>query len=219
MVAAAATTLTWGGAQAQVIPSTVQPGAPGDSARVLTGEELGRIDRAPHTPADVRFMRGMIAHHIQALEMTELVSQRTRDERIRLLARRIELSQADEIALMQRWLRERGEQAPHGHPAHGHSGGAMHAEAAHPEHESMPGMLTKAQMSALAAATGEAFDRLFLEGMIHHHEGALVMVAELFREEGAGHEGEIFQFASHVDADQRMEIARMQRMLAAKSVR
>jgi uncharacterized protein (DUF305 family) len=164
-------------------------------------------------------MQGMIAHHIQALEMTELVSQRSRDERIRLLARRIELSQADEIALMQRWLRERGEPAHHGHPAQPHRGGTVHAEASDGEHTLMPGMLTRAQMAALAAATGKAFDRLFLEGMIHHHEGALVMVADLFGEEGAGHEGEIFQFASHVDVDQRMEIVRMQRMLAAMSVR
>jgi uncharacterized protein (DUF305 family) len=164
-------------------------------------------------------MQGMIAHHIQALEMTELVSQRSRDERIRLLARRIELSQADEIALMQRWLRERGEPAHHGHPAQPHRGGTVHAEASDGEHTLMPGMLTRAQMVALAAATGKAFDRLFLEGMIHHHEGALVMVADLFGEEGAGHEGEIFQFASHVDVDQRMEIVRMQRMLAAMSVR
>ena len=77
----------------------------------------------------------------------------------------------------------------------------------------MPGMLTPEEMSRLAAAKGKEFDRLFLEGMIRHHDGALTMVKELFAQPGAGQESDIFAFASDVDADQRMEIVRMSALL------
>lgn len=150
--------------------------------------------------ADVQFMQHMIVHHAQALEMTSLVRERTTNEQIRLLARRIERSQEDEMARMRSWLRARGAAVPDEH-AH-HSG-----------HEGMPGMASAEELARLRAATGPAFDRLFLELMIRHHEGALVMVEQLFATPGAGQDPELFQFASHVDADQRMEIARMRRLL------
>jgi len=143
----------------------------------------------------------MIGHHAQALEMVALLRSRTNREDMRLLARRIELSQEDEIALMQQWLQMHGEQA---HDEHAH-----HAPGA----PLMPGMLTPEEMERLTAATGAEFDRLFLEYMIKHHEGALVMVSELFSSPGAGQESDIFAFATDVDADQRIEIARMGAML------
>jgi uncharacterized protein (DUF305 family) len=77
----------------------------------------------------------------------------------------------------------------------------------------MPGMLTDDEMAHLAAATGAEFDRLFLQGMIKHHEGALTMVRELFASPGGGQDPEVFAFASDVDADQRMEIDRMGALL------
>ncbi len=120
---------------------------------------------------------------------------------MRLLARRIELSQADEITVMQRWLRARGQAVPDPN-AHHHHAGAL-----------MPGMLTPEEMRRLEAATGKEFDRLFLESMIRHHDGALTMVNDLFSTAGAGQEPEIFAFASDVDADQRIEIDRMSAML------
>jgi uncharacterized protein (DUF305 family) len=150
-----------------------------------------------YTEADVRFMHGMIPHHAQALDMTGLVLERTENEHIRRLAQRIEISQRDEIARMRRWLQVRGEPVPDER----HRGTLM------------PGMLTEEEMARLSAAQGSEFDRLFLELMIHHHEGALVMVDDLFTTDGAGQEAEIFLFASHVDADQRAEIARMRGML------
>jgi len=158
----------------------------------------------PHTEADIRFMQGMIPHHAQALDMSALVEERTANRDIRLLARRIEISQKDEIALMGRWLRERGAEVP-GEHAHHMMG----------DHALMPGMLTAADMERLAAARGKDFDRLFLEYMIKHHEGALTMVRALFASPGAGQETDIYTFASHVDADQMIEIERMGRMLAA----
>lgn len=154
-----------------------------------------------HTLADVRFMQGMMAHHAQAVEMTALGPDRTERADIRLLARRIAISQEDEMALMRRWLEDRDEAVPGPH-AH-HSG----------EHAGMPGMLTSQEMRRLRAARGDEFDRLFLKFMIQHHEGALVMVDGLFATDGAGQEPEIFQFAAHVESDQRIEIERMRQML------
>jgi uncharacterized protein (DUF305 family) len=160
----------------------------------------------------VRFMQGMIVHHAQAVEMTALVPERSARADVRRLAARIAVSQDDEMAQMRQWLENRNEAVPevadpHGaHAHHGHHGDA---------HELMPGMLDAAAMARLRAATGAEFDRLFLEGMIRHHEGALTMVAELLATDGAAQEPEIFQFASHVESDQRIEIDRMRRMLAA----
>ena len=143
-------------------------------------------------------MQDMITHHAQAVEMTALLRTRTARADMRLLAGRIEASQEDEMAFMRRWLQARGHTAP---DAHAHHGGTL-----------MPGMLTAEEMTRLAASTGPDLDRLFLEGMIKHHAGALEMVASLFAAPGAGQDTEIFSFASDVDADQRIEIARMEGM-------
>ncbi|HVL68738.1 MAG TPA: DUF305 domain-containing protein [Vicinamibacterales bacterium] len=179
----------------------VQPGAPGQPSRVITAEAAAALPSPAHTAADVRFMQGMIGHHAQALEMTGLLATRTSSDDMRKLAKRIEVSQADEIKMMQEWLASRGEPLPDPH--------AHHADDA----ALMPGMLTREEMGRLAAARGPEFDRLFLRYMIKHHEGALVMVRELFATPGAAQEAEIFAFASEVEADQRMEIQRMAAML------
>jgi uncharacterized protein (DUF305 family) len=180
--------------------SIVQPGAPGQPTRTIPAAAAADRSRIRYTAADVRFMQGMIGHHAQALEMTVLVPSRTSRDAMKLLAQRIEVSQSDEMAMMRGWLRARGQSVPDAH-AH-HHGGAL-----------MPGMLTAEEMAQLAAASGPAFDRLFLESMIKHHDGALVMVKDLFATAGAGQDPEIFAFASDVDADQRMEIGRMRGML------
>lgn len=179
----------------------IRPGAPGEPSRVITSEAAAGLPQPEHSAADVLFMQGMIAHHAQAIEMTELLKTRTSSPDMRKLAARIEVSQADEIAMMREWLERKGAAVPAGH--------AHHAPGA----PLMPGMLTAAEMSRLSAASGEAFDRLFLEYMIKHHEGALVMVRELFATPGAAQDADIYAFASDVDADQRMEIARMSAML------
>ena len=179
----------------------VQPGAPGRPSRVIGAAEAADVSQVRHTPADVRFMQGMIGHHAQALEMTALVASRSASEDLRKLAMRIEVSQADEIAMMQQWLKQRGQRLPDPH-AHHAPGATL-----------MPGMLTAEEMARLSEAKGTAFDRLFLELMIKHHDGALVMVKELFSAPGAGQEPDMFSFASDVEADQRMEIERMGAML------
>jgi uncharacterized protein (DUF305 family) len=155
--------------------------------------------------ADVRFITGMIRHHAQALEMVALVPDRATRADVRMMSERIAVSQADEIAQMERWLRARGLPVPAADSGHAHHGGA---------HAHMPGMLTAEEMGRLAAASGAEFDRLFLELMIRHHEGALAMVRELFGTPGGGQESSVYHIASEVDADQRMEIDRMRAMLA-----
>lgn len=177
--------------------------APAAGSTVTSTQQAARR----YTDADVRFMQHMIAHHAQALVMAAMVPERTRDPRLHLVAERITRSQEDEIALMRRWLTSRGEEAPSG-DAHA----MMHAAG---DHAHMPGMLSMEELEQLAATSGRAFDRLFLESMIRHHEGALVMVGELFATPGAAQEGEIYNLASEVDADQRAEIARMQALLAS----
>ncbi len=179
----------------------VQPGAAGEDTRTITAEQAAAMPQPQHTAADVTFMQGMIGHHAQAIEMTDLLKTRTRRDDMRKLALRIAVSQADEIKRMQEWLRARGEALPDPHAHHAHDASLM------------PGMLTPAEMKRLADASGPEFDKLFLAYMIKHHEGALVMVRELFASPGAAQDSDVFAFASDVDADQRMEIQRMSAML------
>lgn len=179
----------------------VQPGAPGEPGRVISAQQAADLSQIRHTAADVRFMQGMIGHHLQALEMVALLQTRTADEGMRLLGKRIEISQADEIQMMREWLTARGEALPDPH-AHHSPGAAL-----------MPGMLTPNEMQRLAGSKGVEFDRLFLELMIKHHEGALIMVDELFSSAGAGQQSDMFAFATDVDVDQRIEIERMSALL------
>jgi uncharacterized protein (DUF305 family) len=182
-------------------PPIVQPGAPGQASQVITATQASDLSQVQYTGADIKFMQGMIGHHAQAVEMVALVPQRTASEAVRKLALRIDVSQQDEMKMMREWLQARGQQIPDPR-AHHMMGSTL-----------MPGMLTPEEMAQLAAATGAAFDRLFLEGMIKHHSGAITMVHALFATEGAGQTPEIFSYASDVDADQRMEIDRMESML------
>lgn len=193
----------------------VQPGAPGEDVRSVDPDDVVGMGDLGYTEADVRFMRGMIPHHAQALQMTALVPDRTAEEGFRRMALRMEISQRDEIGLMSRWLESRGEEVPasagmaHGDPHAMHGGGGM-------EMPRMPGMLSPEQMARLEAARGQEFERLFLEYMIMHHQGALVMVDQLFSTPGGGQETGLFRFASDVDADQGIEIRRMRSMLDAR---
>lgn len=200
-IAAGASCRSAGGASG---PQIVQPGAPGESSRVIAATKAADLSNVQHTQADVAFMQGMIGHHAQALEMAALLPSRTERDDMKLLAKRIDVSQVDEIKMMQEWLTARGQKLPDPH-AHHMPGATL-----------MPGMLSQEEMAQLAGAKGSEFDRLFLEGMIKHHEGALTMVHELFATPGAGQEANIFAFASDVEADQQMEIDRMRAMLTAR---
>jgi uncharacterized protein (DUF305 family) len=155
-------------------------------------------------------MQGMIMHHGQAVEMTALIPSHTENKDIRVLGARISLSQTDEMKFMKRWLVARGEPVSMAMPGMSEmdrSGSPMHA---------MPGMLTPAQMAALRQAKGAEFDHLFLTGMIQHHNGALVMVKQLFDTPGAGQDAELFDFATDADNSQRAEIRIMEDILKEK---
>ena len=191
-------------------PRVVQPGAPGEGSSVFSLEDLDNVAGATFTEADVRFMQGMIPHHAQALQMTALVHKHATTNAVRQMALRMEISQRDEIKLMEMWLTERDQplEMPMGEM---HHDGMRHDMAGGPH--VMPGMLTAEQMEALSNARGVAFDKLFLEGMIQHHQGAIDMVATLFNSSGSAQESTIFTFAEEVDADQQMEINRMRALL------
>jgi uncharacterized protein (DUF305 family) len=192
----------------------VQPGAPGQASRVVGAAQASDLSKVQATDADIKFMQGMIHHHAQALDMVALLEKNTSSDDMRKLGERIRISQRDEIGMMQRWLRARGQDAPDPHAMH--MPGMTMPDMDHgSEHVMMPGMLTPEEMAHLATLKGAAFDRAFLTGMIKHHGGALTMVKDLFATPGAGQESVIFAFASDVEADQQMEIDRMNGMLAA----
>ena len=155
---------------------------------------------ALYTVADVRFMQGMIAHHAQAIHMSRLAATRGADPRLLRFAQKIDQSQAGEIALMQGWLRANGQFAP---------------DTSAWRTMQMHGMLTAAELARLDAARGAAFDRLFLEYMIRHHEGALKMVAELLATPRAAQDVDVSVLANDVETTQAAEIGLMRQMLAA----
>jgi uncharacterized protein (DUF305 family) len=190
-------------------PVVVQPGAPGKPSRPLPPSTKGTLP--PRSQADVEFMQGMIMHHAQAVEMTALIASHTENKELRSLGARISSSQSDEIRFMKRWLAARGERLSMTMP------GMADMDASGKPMALMPGMLTPEQMEALRKARGGEFDRLFLEGMIQHHGGALTMVKDLFDTAGAGQDAELFDFATDVDNGQRAEIRIMQGMLEKKS--
>jgi uncharacterized protein (DUF305 family) len=190
-------------------PVVVQPGAPGQPTRTLPPST--RATLPPRSPKDVEFMQGMIMHHAQAVEMTALIESHTENKNLRLLGARISRSQSDEMNFMKRWLEARGEPLSPPMPEMPNMDMPGHDMSSH--HMLMPGMLTPKQMDALRKAKGAEFDRLFLTGMIQHHNGALIMVKELFDTAGAGQDAELFNFATDVDSGQRAEIRTMQTML------
>jgi uncharacterized protein (DUF305 family) len=184
-------------------PPVVQLGPPGETGTPLSEDEIAALADAQYTEADVAFVQGMISHHAQALVMTDLVADRTGRDDLPQLAERMDVSQRDEIALMEQWLEDRGEEVPDASAGHHHGDGDL-----------MPGMLTADDLASLEAASGRDFDELFLLYMIRHHEGAMMMVAELLSSDDGGQESEVFGLAQHIDSDQKIEIARMKSLLA-----
>ena len=148
-------------------------------------------------------------HHSQAVEMTALIASHTENQGVRSLGAKISSSQSDEIRFMQRWLAARGESVPMAMTGMPGMGMEMSGQAMAP----MPGMLTPQQMEQLGNAHGDQFDHLFLTGMIQHHNGALIMVKDLFVTPGAGQDADLFNFATDADNTQRAEIKIMQHML------
>jgi uncharacterized protein (DUF305 family) len=180
----------------------VQPGAPGQKSTRLTAEQAVKLADSRYTQDDAVFMRDMIHHHDQAVQMAELVKDRTNRPELVALAGRIHASQADEIAFMQNWLRERGESVPN---ASAHRGMDMPG--------TMAGMASAADMAKLATLKGTEFDRMFLSLMVTHHDGALKMVDALLKLPGTASDPVLYRFTSDIKTEQKAEIARMGKLL------
>ena len=188
-------------AQAQV--PIIQPGAPGQASRVITAEEASDLAALSYSLGDIQFLRGMIPHHSQAKEMSALAQDRTNNTIVLAVAARITLSQDDEISMMQGWLVDQGLDAPSEDVHH------------QPGFERMKGMLSDEQMEELAASSGPEFDRLYLEYMIDHHQGALDMVEMLLDQRGSVQDPLLYEFTSDLTSDQTSEIERMDLLLAS----
>ncbi len=209
-------------------PPIFNPGAPGEDSRVISAAEAVELSRTTFNAADVAFMQHMIVHHAQAVEMVELLRKQGSNATVKLLGERIAQSQEAEMAIMREWLTVRGESiemagmdhAAHAAPAaaqgHDHHGmaPAQGVQASADDTPVMAGMLSPRQMRTLAASRGAAFDRLFLEGMIQHHQGALDMVDDLMATPDAAEDPTLSDFTSSVVADQSAEILRMRTLLS-----
>ncbi len=187
----------------------VQPGAPGKPSKTLPSNTTPAPLRVP-SEADVAFMQGMIMHHNQAVQMTAMMTTRSKNPALLELGQRISISQTDEMAFMKQWLTDRG--FPTTMPAKAGMDNMPGMDMS--DMPAMPGMLTAKQMEALRNATGPQFDHLFLTGMIQHHTGALTMVNDLFKTPGAGQDAILFDFTSDVVNTQQAEIDIMRHMLA-----
>jgi uncharacterized protein (DUF305 family) len=191
-------------------PAPVQPSSGAQGALSPAAQAKADSGRPPYTAADVYFMSGMIPHHAQAVLIAGWAASHGAGQPVRILCERIVVAQRDEIATMQRWLRERRERVPAADATH------MRMTMNGVEHDMlMPGMLNADELAQLDQARGSQFDRLFLTYMIRHHEGAIAMVDQLFGSNGAAHDETIYKLASDVYADQTTEIERMQKLLAA----
>src|SRR5262245_60076316 len=170
-----------------------------------TPPTLGRL---PYSDADVEFMSGMIPHHAQAVIMAGWAPSHGARHDIAVLCERIVVGQRDEILTMQTWLGDRGLPVPDATSTRHKMtmNGTTHELL-------MPGRLNDEEMAALDRARGPDFDRLFLLGMIKHHQGAIDMVDVLFKSYGAAQDETVFKFASDVYADQSTEIRVMNEML------
>ncbi|MFC8799488.1 DUF305 domain-containing protein [Promicromonospora sp. NPDC057138] len=188
----------------------LQPGKPGEKNETIAPEDYeGPPAQAPFTEADAGFLSDMILHHGQAIEMSVLVPERSASEQIKKFAARIDVVQGSEIDLMSGLLEDNEYPVPM--TAEGGDGSGPRA----PEHghdaADMPGMLTDAEMAALEKASGTEFDRLYLEGMIKHHEGALTMCEEIA---ASGSKERVLELATNIAADQMAEIDRLANMRA-----
>src|SRR5437764_10565027 len=169
------------------------------------------LGRLPFSDADVEFMSGMIPHHAQAVVMAGWAPSHSARSDVAVLCERIVVAQRDEIAMMQTWLADRGQEVPDATSTRHKMtmNGTTHEML-------MPGMLTDEEMAQLDRARGPEFDRLFLVGMIKHHQGAIDMVDKLFKSYGAAQDETVYKFASDVYADQSIEIDKMHEMLGSR---
>ena len=200
-----AITLMIGYASVNAEVPILQPGAPGDPTKELDPETAIAIADSSYTAADVEFLKGMIVHHYQAFLMSEMAPSRTNNQTILDLAGRIDASQIDEIDFMENWLTERGKSVPDP------------TQTGHSHHHKMMGMATPEQMNKLEASNSTDFDRLYLNLMIRHHDGAIDMVDRLNEFPGSAYDPQLYEFVTDLENDQAVEIERMNGILISLS--
>ena len=179
----------------------LQPGSPGEPTKVIDSETAIAIANTSYTAADVDFMQGMIIHHYQAFLMSEMATSRTNNQTILDLAGRIDISQQDEISFMENWLLDMGQTVPDP------------SKSNHMHHHKMMGMATPEQMQKLSQSDSTDFDRMYLNLMIKHHEGAIDMVDRLNEYPGSAYDPQLYEFVSDLTNDQGVEIERMNGIL------
>ena len=186
----------------------ILPGAPGEESKNLDAQDATNIANTSYIEADVKFLQGMIVHHEQAILMSSMVGKRTNNPTIVDLADRIDASQEDEISFMEGWLEDRGENIPgeNEHSMMNHHGMEHHDMSMHLD---MVGMASPKQLKELENSKSTDFDRLFLQLMIAHHDGALEMVKDLKKFSGAAYDPILNEFVSDLVNDQGVEIERM----------
>ena len=198
-------TLMLGYASVNAEVPILQPGAPGNPTKELDPETAIAIADSSYTAADVEFLQGMIVHHYQAFLMSEMAPSRTNNQTILDLAGRIDASQIDEIDFMENWLTERGKSVPDP------------TQTGHSHHHKMMGMATPEQMNKLEASNSTDFDRLYLNLMIRHHDGAIDMVDRLNEFPGSAYDPQLYEFVTDLENDQAVEIERMNGILISLS--
>lgn len=189
---------------AQERAPVIAPGLPGEPASTIPPDEVSAAPNTPPNAADIAYVRDMIVHHRQALDMAGLAPERAAADALKRLADRISGVQGAEIDMMNAWLRTHGQ--PTVDPAHPEHAGIA-------DHAGMPGMATPAQLDALRAARGADFDRLFVELMVAHHQGALTMSHEILNK---GADVRVQEIADDVIATQSDEIRNLRAMLGAE---
>ena len=182
----------------------IQPGMPGSPSKILDADEATKISNTSYISADVEFLQGMIVHHEQAIVMSNMADERTNNKTIIDLAKRIDVSQEDEINFMESWLKQRNEYMDK-------------MQDKHHMHMGMVGMATPKQLNDLRNSNSTDFDRLFLQLMITHHDGALEMVEELKKYPGNAYDPVLNEFVSDLVNDQGVEIERMNGILVSLS--
>ena len=172
---------------------TINVAAPGSHSSMMGADKEDA--RGTLSDADIMFLQMMIPHHQQAVDMGTLAETRASNPEVKALAAKIKAEQAPEIAQMTQWLTDAGLPTKASmHMGHG-----------------MDGILSDAQMSALSNATGTAFDKLYLEGMIAHHEGAIAMVSMLKTSDNPN----TTQLGAAIVKSQTAQIAQMKALLAS----
>ena len=167
---------------------------PGHSMPGMSGSSTSAAPAATFNDADVMFLQMMYPHHAQAVEMAKLVPTRSQNQQVKDLAAAIEKAQAPEMQQMTTLLAGFGKPAPSATMSH-----------------SMPGLMTPQQMTELTGLSGAAFDKMWLQMMVEHHQGAITMANDELKN---GTNADAKAMAQAIITTQQAEITTMNGMLA-----